>query len=144
MNADQRGNEHGGGGEQPQAGRNALRVEIVGEQQEETEHDDDHGVASRAHFHRFQGHEQEEQSDAGIPAEQGAELPANAGNAGGNEQRQQPAIGERRVALPQIGAPEQQEAAQYGEPERQVAGVRRGGGQRGGQQPREGALIERR
>ena len=87
MQADQCGGEQGSGGEQPNPGWNALRIEVMGEQQEEAEHDDDHGVASRSHFHGFQRHEEDEQGDPGVPAKQGVKLPGNSRTSEKNQKR---------------------------------------------------------
>ncbi len=72
MQADQRGGGQGEGGKQPCAGGDALRVEVMGEQQEVAKHHDHQGVASCPGFQRLAGHEQDKQGDTGIAAEQSA------------------------------------------------------------------------
>ena len=92
MQADQRGSEQGGGAEQPEAGRDALRIEIVGEQQKETEHDHYQRITPGTHFHLLERHEADQQGHAGIATEQRAVFQADARAANDDQQHQRPAF----------------------------------------------------
>jgi hypothetical protein len=97
---DQGRGEQGDGGQQPGAGGDALRVQVMGEQQKIAEHDDHQRVAPAAHLQWFQGHEDDQQRDPRILAEQGAELPGNGCDAADDQQRQRPARRQRAPLLP--------------------------------------------
>ena len=88
MQADQCGGKQGAGTEQPKAGGNVLCVEVMGQQEEEAEHDDDQRITSAAHFQLFECHEKEQQGDAGIATKQGAEFPADPGAADDDQEYQ--------------------------------------------------------
>ena len=72
MQTDQRGGDQPQGKQQPESGGDALRIEVMGEQQEVAEHDDDHRIALRFEFEQLHRHEHHQH--AGIAPEQGAEL----------------------------------------------------------------------
>lgn len=141
VQADQGGGEQRAGGQQPQPGRDALRIEVMGQQQEEAKHDDDHGVAPRTHLHRFERHEEDEQRDAGIASEERAELPGDAGGAGQRQQGQQPACRQRRLALPQPPLPNDQAGGRQRQPGRQMQRVRHGCGDGDGDGDQPGKLA---
>ena len=144
MQADQRRGEQGRGEQQPEAGRNALRVEVMREEQKEAEHDDDDGIAPRAHLHRFEGNEQIEERHAGVAAEQRAILPADAGDTGDDEQDEHAARRQGAAAAPQPGAPEQNAAGKQREPEWLMFGMRRRRRDSDREQPGDGALLDGR
>ena len=77
MQAEQGGADQPQGKQHPQRGGNVLRFEVMGQQQEITEHDDHDGIPALAHFKQFQGHEQHQNGDAGFAAEETAEFDAD-------------------------------------------------------------------
>ncbi|MPN40790.1 hypothetical protein SDC9_188329 [bioreactor metagenome] len=124
MQADQGGRQQPERQQQPDTGRDALGVEVVSEQQEVTEHDDDHGISSRLQFEQFHCHENHQHGDAGIASEQGAELDQDAATAGNDEQDQRPAAGQALVLPPQAYCPAQQQQACRAQPVSLVRSVR--------------------
>jgi hypothetical protein len=129
--------------EQPQAGGDGLRIEIVGEQQEIAQRDDDHGIASALQLHQLEGHQHDQQGNARVAAEQGAEFDPDRRTAAGDDQHQQPAAGQALVAPPQPGGPDENRAAEKTEPERLMLEMRCHGEQGGRQQPGHGVMVER-
>lgn len=112
------------------------------EQEKETEHDDDHGVSPGFHFHGFEGHEEDQQGNAGIPAKQGVELPADAGDSRHDKQGKRPAAGQMRILLPQPASPQQDACDQQRNPQREMLRVRSGRCHSNGQQPWDSGVFE--
>ena len=124
MHADQGGHDQPQRRKQPGAGGQALRVEVMRQEQKKAEDDDDQRVAPALQFEQLHRHEHDEHGDPGIAPEQGMEFAENAGTAAEQQQEKRPAPGQTPVASPQPEAPEQDQAGQGAQPERLVQDVR--------------------
>ena len=80
-------------GEQPETGGNALRFEVVRQQQEVAEGQQYRGIPPAAQFEQLHRHEENQQGDARLAPEQGAVLGEDRAAGRSDEQDKQPAAG---------------------------------------------------
>jgi hypothetical protein len=140
---DQAAGEQGDGGQQPGAGGDALRVEVMGEQQKIAEHDDHQRVAPAAHLERFEAMKRTSMATpASLPRRvrncqaMAAMLPmtSRASDQRGGSGRRCCHSQARQSSVPPTSSDSHH---------RQVRGVRPGGRQGNGEQPGYGAVFER-
>jgi len=118
-----------GGGEERRAhqrrGADRLRVEEVGDDEEVGEERGHRRVAVGARLEQLQPGEEHEQQDAGLPAEDGAELDPHAEHRHRSDAEHQPARGQRRALQREIHPPAVEAEREQRQPPRRAQRVRR-------------------
>jgi hypothetical protein len=133
--ADQRRGEREQRGAHQPRGRDRLRVEEVGDDEEVAEEGGERGVAMGARLEQLEPGEQHQQDDAGTAAEERAVLHPDAEHPHRGDAEHQPARRQRRAVERVPEAPREQAQREHGEPPRRAQRVRRGDQHERGDEP---------
>ncbi len=140
---DQRGGEHEKAEAHDERRRDRLRVEEIGDDQEEAEKRRHRRVALGARFHELQAGEHHQQQDPGAAAEQRAALEPDGEHRHRGHAEQQPARRQRRAVQGAVRAPAEEAESEKRKPPGRAQGMRREHQGKRADQPAEVARADR-